>query len=117
MTADAACIFCRIARGEIPAAKVYEDEHVLAFYDIAPQAPVHVLVIPKRHAGELLEARAFDDSLLAHLLRTAAEVAAQLGIDKSGFRVVTNCGPDARQSVQHLHLHILGGKQLSLEMD
>ena len=111
------CVFCKIAAGQIPAEKVYEDERVLAFHDISPQAPAHVLVIPKRHAGDILAARAFDDALLAHLFRTAADVAERLGLGKTGFRIASNCGPDACQSVPHLHLHILGGKQLSPEMD
>ncbi len=110
------CIFCKIARGEIPAKKVYEDERVIAFHDLAPQAPVHVLIIPKRHAANLLEAREMEDELLAHLMRTAASVAQQLGIAGSGFRIVSNCGADACQSVQHLHVHLLGGRQLSGEM-
>lgn len=107
------CIFCKIAGGQIPAEKVYEDDRVLAIFDIAPQAPVHVLVIPKRHAEDMLEARGFGDAELAHLFRTAAEVAARLGLDKTGFRIVSNCGGDACQSVPHLHIHVLGGKQLS----
>lgn len=110
------CIFCKIAKGEIPSQKVYEDEHVLAFHDVSPQAPVHVLVIPKRHTENLLKARAMDDALLARLLRTAAEVAILTKIDQTGFRIVSNCGADACQSVQHLHMHVLGGKQLSGEM-
>lgn len=110
------CVFCKIAAGAIPANIVYEDDMVVAFHDLAPQAPVHVLIIPKAHASNLILAQAMDDALLAHLLRTAAKVAALLGIDESGFRIVSNCGPDARQSVAHLHIHVLGGKQLPAEM-
>ena len=110
------CIFCKIARGEIPTRKVYEDERVLAFYDQSPQARVHVLIIPKAHADNLLAARAMDDGLLAHLLRTAAHVAALLGLDKTGFRIVSNCGADARQSIEHQHIHLLGGEKLSERM-
>ena len=102
------CLFCKIAAGEIPSKKAYEDDEVLAFYDIAPQAPVHVLVIPKKHVS---------DAFLAGLLRTAAKVAGELGLAESGFRLVSNCGADARQSVPHLHVHILGGKQLGDRMD
>lgn len=110
------CIFCKIASGEIPARKVYEDDAVVAFHDIAPQAPVHIVVIPKQHAGNLVEARAMDDALLAHLLRTAADVAVQVGIGETGFRIISNCGKDARQSVEHLHIHVLGGVRLSERM-
>lgn len=111
------CVFCKIAEGRIPAKTVYEDESVLAFHDMAPKAPVHVLVIPKRHAENILAARALDDSSLAHLFRTVAEVAARLGLDKTGFRVISNCGADACQEVGHLHIHILGGKKLSPKID
>ena len=110
------CIFCKIASGEIPSRKVYEDDQVLAFYDLAPQSAVHVLIIPKAHAENLLDARSLPDETLAHLMRTAANVAEQLGVGASGFRIVSNCGPDARQSVQHLHLHLLGGQQLAEKM-
>lgn len=110
------CIFCKIASGAIPADKVYEDDRVVAFHDLAPQAPVHVLVIPKEHIGNLLEAREMDDALLAHLLRTVANVATQLGLDETGFRIISNTGADARQSVHHLHIHVLGGKTLSDRM-
>lgn len=110
------CIFCRIVAGDIPSRKVYEDDLVLAFHDLAPQAPVHVLIVPKAHAADLLEAREMDDALLAHMLRTAANLAETLGLSQSGFRVISNCGPDARQSVPHLHIHLLGGRQLSPEM-
>ena len=110
------CIFCKIVRGEIPTKKVYEDERVLAFYDVAPQAPVHVLIVPKAHSQDLLDSRALDDALLAHLLRTAAEVAVMLGLDMTGFRIVSNCGEDGRQSVKHLHIHLLGGQKLSERM-
>lgn len=110
------CIFCKIAAGEIPANKVYEDDLVVAFHDLSPQAPVHVLVIPKAHAANLLEARALEDAVLARLMRTAADVATTLGLDKTGFRIISNCGPDACQSVEHLHIHVLGGTQLPAKM-
>ena len=110
------CLFCKIAAGQIPSTKVYEDEQVLAFRDIAPQAPVHVLVIPKKHISGWYDAKDEDDALLAHLMRVAAKVAELEGIVDSGFRVVSNCGEDAGQTVQHLHFHILGGKKLALEM-
>lgn len=110
------CLFCKIAAGEIPSTKVYEDDEVLAFRDIAPQAPVHVLVIPKKHITGWYAAKEEQDALLAHLMRVAAKVAEMEGISESGFRVVSNCGADAQQTVPHLHLHVLGGKALSGEM-
>ena len=110
------CLFCKIAAGQIPSTKVYEDDQVLAFRDIAPQAPVHVLVIPKKHVTGWYDAKDEGDALLAHLMRVAAKVAELEGIVDSGFRVVSNCGQDAQQTVKHLHLHVLGGKAMSGEM-
>lgn len=110
------CLFCKIAAGEIPSTKVYENEEVLAFRDIEPQAPVHVLVIPKKHVSGWYDAREESDALLAHLMRAAAAVAQSEGIVQSGFRVVSNCGADAKQSVRHLHLHVLGGSPMSGRM-
>ena len=110
------CLFCKIASGEIPSTKVYEDDEVLAFRDIAPQAPVHVLVIPKKHISGWYEAKDESDALLAHLMRVAALVAEKEGLVEGGFRVVSNCGEDADQTVKHLHLHVLGGRKLSGEM-
>lgn len=107
------CLFCKIAAGEIPSDKVYEDEDVLAFRDIAPQAPVHVLVIPKKHVSGWYDAQGESDAALAKLMRTAAAVAKMENLVESGFRVVSNCGPDAQQSVPHLHLHVLGGRAMS----
>ena len=110
------CLFCKIAAGEIPSTKVYEDDEVLAFRDIAPQAPTHVLVIPKKHVSGGDDAQQESDAVLAHLMRAAATVAKMEGLVESGFRVVSNCGPDAQQSVPHLHLHVLGGRAMSGEM-
>ena len=110
------CIFCKIARGEIPSSKVYEDDEVIAFNDLNPQAPVHVLIVPKAHYANLNEAGGMPEALLAALLRAASRIAAQLGLDKSGYRIVSNCGPDACQSVQHLHIHLLGGAKLAEKM-
>jgi len=110
------CLFCKIAAGEIPSTKVYEDEHVLAFRDIAPQAPVHVLVIPKKHVSGWYDAKDESDETLARLMRTAAAVAKMEGIVDSGFRVVSNCGADAQQTVKHLHLHVLGGRAMEGKM-
>ena len=109
------CLFCKIIAGDIPSTKVYEDETVLAFRDINPQAPTHVLVIPKVHIASAGEIRAENSAVVAHCLEVAAEVARLEGLT-GGFRLVSNCGPDAGQTVNHLHFHVLGGKELSLEM-
>ena len=105
------CIFCKIASGEISSKKILENEYALAFYDVSPVAPVHALVIPKVHINSILEAD--DENLLGKLLATAAEVAKKLGIDENGFRFVINTGEDGGQSVNHLHIHILGGRSLA----
>ena len=110
------CLFCKIAAGEIPSTKVYEDVETLAFRDIAPQAPVHVLVIPKKHVSGWYDAQGESDAELAHLMRVAANVAKMEGVVDSGFRVVSNCGADAQQTVRHLHLHVLGGRAMAGEM-
>ena len=109
------CIFCKIISGEIPSNKVYEDEKCLAFHDISPQAPVHVLVIPKTHIESANDVNAANSDDVAAVFRAIPAVAKYLPL-KNGYRVVTNCGPDACQSVKHLHFHILGGKQMSGEM-
>jgi histidine triad (HIT) family protein len=108
----ARCLFCRILRGEIPGKKVYEDEHVFAFEDINPQAPTHVLVIPKKHFAGLKEAQAEDAELIGRCHLAAAEIARQRKIEH-GYRTVTNVGPGSGQSVFHLHVHLLGGRSLS----
>ncbi len=107
------CLFCRIASGEIPSDKVYEDELVLAFRDIDPQAPVHVLIIPKKHIASVSALTAQDDATLAAMFAAARSIAATLGIAEGGYRVVSNVGADAGQSVPHLHLHLLGGRSLA----
>lgn len=108
------CVFCKIAAGEIPSIRVYEDEFVYAFDDISPQAPVHVLVIPKRHLADLNE---LDDARLwAALLAAAKQVAELKNIAASGYRLVVNCGEQGGQLVQHLHLHVLGGHRLAERM-
>ena len=109
------CLFCKIVAGDIPSTKVYEDESVLAFRDIAPQAPTHILVIPKAHIGSVAEITAENSALVAHIFEVIAKVAAAEGLAE-GYRVVSNCGGHAGQTVHHLHFHILGGKQLALEM-
>ena len=109
------CLFCKIIAGEIPSTKVYEDDQVLAFRDIAPQAPVHILVIPKTHIGSVAEITAENSGLVAHIFEVIPQIAKAEGLD-NGYRVVSNCGDDAGQTVKHLHFHILGGKKLALEM-
>ncbi|MGN0603445.1 MAG: histidine triad nucleotide-binding protein [Oscillospiraceae bacterium] len=110
------CIFCKIATGEIPSTKVYEDDKVLAFKDINPLAPVHILVIPKTHIESVAEITAENSAVVAHIFEVIAKVAKEQGIDKDGFRVVSNCGENGCQSVKHLHFHILGGKKLEVSM-
>ncbi len=109
---SSSCLFCRILRGEIPAKKVYEDEHVFAFEDINPKAPTHVLVIPKKHFAGLKEAQADDAEVIGRCHLVAAEIARQRNIEQ-GYRTVLNVGPGAGQSVFHLHVHLLGGRSLS----
>ena len=109
------CLFCKIIRGEIPSTKVYEDEQVLAFRDIAPQAPTHILVIPKTHIGSVAELNEENAQVVGHIFAVIAKVAEKEGL-VNGYRVVSNCGPDAGQTVGHLHFHILGGRELTLQM-
>jgi histidine triad (HIT) family protein len=107
-----ACLFCDIVQGRIPAKVVLQDEHVLAFHDIDPKAPTHVLVIPKKHLTSLLDLSEEDDALVGRLVRTARDIARQSGLDPRGFRLVFNCGDDAGYSVYHIHLHLVGGRKL-----
>ena len=109
------CLFCKIIEGSIPSTKVYEDETVYAFRDIAPQAPTHILVIPKVHLSGVNDVTAENSAVVAHIFEVIPRIAQAEGL-ANGYRVVSNCGSDAGQTVQHLHFHILGGKQLSLEM-
>jgi histidine triad (HIT) family protein len=106
------CLFCRIAGGEIPAKKVHDDDHLLAFEDINPQAPLHVLVIPKRHIASLTDLQDGDDQLVGEMVRRAAAIAAARGVAAGGYRTVFNCNSDAGQTVFHIHLHLLGGRRL-----
>lgn len=106
------CIFCRIVSGEIPASKVYEDSNVLAFNDIHPMAPVHVIVIPKKHVATFLELDAADSATLGSLAKAVQEVAKLKGVDASGFRTVVNTNKEGGQIIFHLHVHVLGGRQL-----
>ena len=109
------CLFCKIIAGDIPSAKVYEDELVYAFRDINPQAPTHILVIPKAHFASVNEGSAENSGVVGHIFEVIPQIAAAEGLE-NGYRVVSNCGSDAGQTVHHLHFHILGGKELSLEM-
>ena len=109
------CLFCKIINGEIPSQKVFENEYVYAFRDIHPQAPVHVLVIPKKHFSSLDDTAAASDTDLAECLRAVRIIAAQENL-LNGYRVVSNCGSDACQSVHHLHFHVLGGRQMEEQM-
>ena len=109
------CLFCKIAAGEIPSTKVYEDDQILAFRDIAPQAPTHILVIPKTHIPSVDGITAENSALVAHIFEVIPQIAKAEGLE-NGYRVVSNCGADAGQTVPHLHFHILGGKALALEM-
>lgn len=109
------CLFCKIVAGVIPSTKVYEDETVLAFRDINPMAPTHILVIPKCHIGSVAEITAENSGVVAHIFEVIPTIAAAEGLE-NGYRVVSNCGSDAGQTVHHLHFHILGGRELTLEM-
>ena len=109
------CLFCKIVKGDIPSTKVYEDEQVYAFRDINPQAPTHILVIPKAHLSSVNDVTAENSAVVAHIFEVIPQIAAAEGLT-GGYRVVSNCGADAGQTVHHLHFHILGGKELALEM-
>lgn len=107
-----ACIFCEIAEGARPARTVYADDQLLAFHDVRPQAPTHVLVVPRRHVTSLMDLEPGDDGLLGAMVRRARDVGRELGLGERGFRLVMNCGDDAGYSVPHIHLHLLGGRAL-----
>ena len=109
------CIFCKIVKGDIPSKKAYEDELVYAFHDIAPAAPVHVLVIPKEHICCADAVNAENSHFVAKIFEAIPGIAKEAGLE-NGYRIISNCGPDACQSVRHLHFHILGGKQLADQM-
>ena len=106
------CLFCKIIAGEIPSRKVYEDEAVYAFYDISPMAPIHILVVPKRHIASADEVTAENSADVAAIFTAIPQIAKAVGLS-NGYRVITNCGEDGCQSVKHLHFHLLGGKKLS----
>ena len=105
------CLFCKIVDGEIPSNKVYEDDEILAFHDVAPQAPVHFLIVPKKHMDSLDDTKDEDAALLAHIMLKIKDIARDLGLE-NGYRVVINTGEDGMQSVKHLHVHVLGKRRL-----
>ena len=105
------CVFCKIAKGEIPCRKAYEDDRVLAFYDLDPQAPVHILIIPKKHIASAMEITPENSAIVAHIFEVAAGLAAENHLE-SGFRIVCNAGKDGGQTVPHLHFHLLGGRSM-----
>ena len=105
------CIFCKIVDGSIPSKKVYEDELIVAFYDLEPQAPVHVLVVPKQHISCADEIDESNSSVVAHIFTKIPQIAKTLGLE-NGYRIINNCGEDAGQTVKHLHFHMLGGKSM-----
>lgn len=107
------CIFCKISNGEIPVEKIYEDDSIVAFNDINPEAPVHILIIPKEHISSALEINEVNSHIVSKIFVVAAKLAKKYGISEKGFRIVTNCGEDGGQSVKHLHYHMLGGRSLS----
>jgi histidine triad (HIT) family protein len=107
------CIFCKIAAGEFGGPPIYRDEHVTAFKDINPQAPTHILIIPNKHVASLNEATGEDQVLLGQLMLTAAKIARDQGVSDQGYRIVTNTGPQAGQTVFHIHLHLLGGRNMT----
>ena len=107
------CIFCKIIDGEIPSTKVYEDDKVVAFNDINPVAPMHVLVIPKKHYESILEIDDNDMDIIGHIHKVIKQIVTEKGYDKTGFRIINNCGDDGCQEVKHIHFHILAGKKLN----
>lgn len=109
------CLFCKIVAGEIPSTKVYEDEYVYAFRDIAPMAPTHILVVPKCHIPSVDGVNGENSAVVARIFEVIPQIAAAEGLT-NGYRVISNCGPDAGQTVNHLHFHILGGRELTLQM-
>ncbi len=107
------CIFCKIAAGEIPARMVYQDESVVAFHDLHPVAPAHILIVPRHHAGDIQELAADEQgpAVMAAVLQAVPRVAAAMGVDRSGFRLINNCGEDGGQTIRHVHFHLIGGRR------
>lgn len=106
------CVFCKIIKGEIPTEKVYETEEILAFKDIHPAAPIHILVVPKKHISMLTDLKPEDEALIGKIYTTINKIAEKEGFKKQGYRVIANCGKDSGQEVMHIHFHVLGGKKL-----
>lgn len=107
------CIFCKIISGEIPSQKVYEDDLVISFKDINPEAPTHILIIPKKHISSLNDVTEEDCNIISHIFMVAKKLVKELGIDKEGYRIVSNCGEQGGQTVEHIHFHVLGGRSLN----
>ena len=110
------CLFCKIIKGEIPSAKVYDDDRLLAFKDINPVAPVHVLIIPKTHVENINEINENNSEYIKHIYEKMGEIAKNAGVFESGYRLICNCGEDAGQEVKHLHFHMIGGTKLGLKI-
>lgn len=110
------CIFCKIIKGEIPSSKVYEDEDIIAFKDIQPEAPIHILLVPKKHIKSLNEIEEKDEQLISKIFYTIKNIAKEQGFAEEGYRVINNCGDNGGQTVPHLHFHILAGKKLGEKM-
>lgn len=111
------CIFCKIINKEIPSNVVYENDKILAFHDIAPQAPVHIVIIPKIHVSSANEINDDNSHYIAEIFKAIPEIAKKSGIDESGYRIINNCGNDGCQSVEHIHFHLLGGRQMSAKFE
>lgn len=105
------CLFCKIIKGEIPSSKVYEDDRIYCFRDITPQAPTHILIIPKKHIESLNAINEEDKELIGYIFAKAKEIAISSGLESNGYRIVMNCGKDGGQTVPHLHFHLLGGRE------
>jgi histidine triad (HIT) family protein len=110
------CLFCRIIKGEIPSTKVYEDHDSLCFKDIKPEAPVHMIVIPKKHISSLNDLTVEDEEVIGHIFTVIRKITKELGISENGYRVVSNCKEDGGQTVPHVHFHVLGGKKLRVSV-
>jgi len=106
------CIFCKIIKGEIPSQKLYEDDEILSFRDVNPAAPIHILVIPKKHISMLTELKEEDETIIGRIYTVINKIAKQENFDEKGYRVIVNCGEDGGQEVKHIHFHLLGGKRL-----
>lgn len=110
------CLFCKIVEGKVPSEKVYEDENILAFKDINPVAPVHILVIPKKHINSAIDIKPEDENLIGKIYMTINKIAEEQGFKNSGFRIIVNCGKDGGQEVMHLHFHVIAGRRLGTKI-